>query len=307
MKKLIALALAALLLFVLLTGCAQKTAEPQPQPAAEETQEPAEAPAEEPAAEEAPAEEPAAEAAAAPALPDGVYTAEFNTDSSMFHANEACDGKGTLTVENGSMTIHVSLASKSIVNLFPGLAEDAQKDGAELLQPTTDTVTYSDGLSDEVYGFDIPVPALDAEFDVALIGKKGVWYDHKVSVTDPVPLAQAGKTVADLGLSDGVYTAELAFAGGSGKAYVLSPCTLTVQDGAATATIVWSSSKYDYMLVNGERYDALSTENGSTFEIPVEAFDTDLTVIGDTTAMSTPHEIEYTLNFSSASLRAVGE
>ena len=275
------------------------------QPAAEA---PAEAPADEEASAAEPAEEPAEEPAPAePALPDGVYTAEFNTDSSMFHANEACEGKGTLTVKDGSMTIHVSLASKSIVNLFYGLAEDAQKDGAELLQPTTDTVTYSDGLSDEVYGFDIPVPALDTEFDVALIGKKGVWYDHKVSVTDPVPAAEAGKTVQDLGLADGVYTAELTFAGGSGKAQVLSPCTLTVQDGAATAAIVWSSSKYDYMLVNGERYDVLSTEPGSTFEIPVEAFDTDLTVIGDTTAMSTPHEIEYTLNFSSASLQAAGE
>ena len=300
MKKLIALALSALLLFALLTGCAQKEAEPA---AAEPAQPAAEAPAEAPAAEEVPAEAPTEEPAEepAPALPDGVYTAEFNTDSSMFHANEACEGKGTLTVKDGSMTIHVSLASKSIVNLFYGLAEDAQKDGAELLQPTTDTVTYSDGLSD------VPVPALDTEFDVALIGKKGVWYDHKVSVTDPVPAAEAGKTVQDLGLADGVYTAELTFAGGSGKAQVLSPCTLTVQDGAATAAIVWSSSKYDYMLVNGERYDVLSTEPGSTFEIPVEAFDTDLTVIGDTTAMSTPHEIEYTLNFSSASLQAAGE
>ena len=44
---------------------------------------------------------------------------------------------------------------------------------AELLEPTTDTVTYSDGESEEVYGFDIPVPALDKEFDVALIGEKG--------------------------------------------------------------------------------------------------------------------------------------
>ena len=227
MKKLIALALSALLLFALLTGCAQKEDEPA---AAESAQPAAEAPAEAPADEEASAAEPAEEPAEepAPALPDGVYTAEFNTDSSMFHANEACDGKGTLTVKDGSMTIHVSLASKSIVNLFYGLAEDAQKDGAELLQPTTDTVTYSDGLSDEVYGFDIPVPALDTEFDVALIGKKGVWYDHKVSVTDPVPAAEAGKTVQDLGLADGVYTAELTFAGGSGKAQVLSPCTLTV-------------------------------------------------------------------------------
>ena len=70
------------------------------------------------------------------------------------------------------------------------------------------------------------------------------------------------------------------------------------------ATIVWSSSKYDYMLVDGVKYEVLSTENGSTFEIPVAAFDTELTVIGDTTAMSTPHEIEYTLNFDSASLTA---
>ena len=307
MKKFIALVLAVLMLLAVLAGCAQQSApaEPTESEQTEQTAEP-ETP-EQSAEEETPAEPEAEEEPEQPALPDGVYTAEFNTDSSMFHANEACDGKGTLTVEDGRMTIHVSLASTSIVNLFPGLAEDAQKDGAELLQPTTDTVTYSDGLSDEVYGFDIPVPALDTEFDVALIGKKGVWYDHKVSVSNPVPLAEAGKTVKDLGLTDGVYTVEVGFAGGSGKAYVLTPCTVTVTDGAATATIVWSSSKYDYMLVNGERYDVLSTEPGSTFEIPVEAFDTDLTVIGDTTAMSTPHEIEYTLNFSSASLQAAGE
>ena len=114
------------------------------------------------------------------ALEDGTYTAEFKTDSSMFHVNEAMDGKGTLTVEDGKMTIHISLVSKNIVNLFEGTAEDAQKDGAELLQPTTD----------EVYGFDVPVPALDKEFDLALIGKKGTWYDHKVSVTNPVEVEE---------------------------------------------------------------------------------------------------------------------
>ena len=268
-------------------------------------EETAEAPAEETPAEETPAEE-ETEEPAAPALPDGVYTAEFNTDSSMFHANEACDGKGTLTVKDGQMTIHVSLVSKTILNLYPGLAEDAKAEGAELLQPTTDTVTYSDGLSDEVYGFDIPVPALDAEFDLALIGKKGVWYDHKVSVSNPVPMEDAGKTVSDLGIADGTYTAEVAFSGGSGKSHIDSPVTLTVADGKAVATVVWSSSKYDYMVVDGERYDVLTTEPGSTFEIPVAAFDTDLTVIGDTTAMSTPHEIEYTLNFSSESLTSAG-
>ena len=304
MKKFIALVLAVLMLLAVLAGCAQQSApaEPTESEQTEQTAEP-ETP-EQSAEEETPAEPEAEEEPEQPALPDGVYTAEFNTDSSMFHANEACDGKGTLTVENGEMTIHVSLASTSILNLFPGTAEDAQKDGAVLLQPTTDTVTYSDGLSDEVYGFDIPVPALDEEFDVALIGKKGKWYDHKVSVSNPVPVEASGKTAADLGLTDGAYTVELTFAGGSGKAYVQSPCTLTVADGAVTATIVWSSSKYDYMLVDGARYDVLSTDPGSTFEIPVAAFDTDLTVVGDTTAMSTPHEIEYTLNFASASLKS---
>ena len=71
-------------------------------------------------------------------LADGTYTADFNTDSSMFHVNEAYDGKGILTVENGQMTIHVSMPSKNIVNLYLGSAEDAQKDGAELIQPFRD-------------------------------------------------------------------------------------------------------------------------------------------------------------------------
>ena len=118
-------------------------------------------------------------------LEDGVYIVDFNTDSSMFHTNEACEGKGQLTVEDGKMTLHISLVSKNIVNLFQGLAEDGQKDDAELLQPTTDMVTYKDGLSDEVYGFDVPVEALDQDFDLALIGTKGKWYDHTVSVSNP--------------------------------------------------------------------------------------------------------------------------
>ena len=123
---------------------------------------------------------------AAADLEDGTYTALFNTDSSMFHVNEANEGKGVLTVEGGQMTIHVSLASKGILNLFVGTAEDAQKEGAVLLEPTTDTVEYKDGTSEEVYGFDIPVPAIGEEFDCALVGEKGTWYDHKVSVTEPV-------------------------------------------------------------------------------------------------------------------------
>ena len=123
-------------------------------------------------------------------LPDGTYSACFKSDSSMFRVNETCDGRGILTVADGIMTLHVSLTSKKIVNLFPGLAEDARLEGAQLLQPTVDSVTYPDGFVEEVNGFDIPVPALDTEFDLALIGTKGKWYDHKVVVSDPVPLDQ---------------------------------------------------------------------------------------------------------------------
>ena len=239
----------------------------------------------------------ASSAAETAALTDGVYTAEFDTDSSMFHANEACDGKGTLTVENGQMTFHVSLASTHIVNLYLGKASDAADHEADWLQPTTDTVTYSDGTSEEVYGFDIPVTAVDTDFDLAILGTKGKWYDHVVSVRNAVQ--QAGTAAP----ADGTYTCDVTLEGGSGRATVESPAALTVADGKMTATIVWSSPNYDYMLVDGEKYLPTNTEGNSTFEIPVAALDTALDVTADTVAMSTPHEIEYTLTFDSASLK----
>ena len=236
-------------------------------------------------------------------LPDGVYTAEFSTDSSMFHVSEACDGKGTLTVKDGVMTIHISLGSKKILNLYPGLAEDAAKDGAVLLEPTTDTVTYSDGMTEEVYGFDVPVPVIGEEFDLALIGTKGKWYDHKVKVSDPV--AEGTADTFDLStVEDGTYTIELTMEGGSGRASIQSPAQLAIADGAATATLEWSSPNYDYMLVNGEKYLPVNTEGNSVFEVPVEALDAPLTMIGDTVAMSTPHEVEYTVTFHSETLES---
>lgn len=240
-------------------------------------------------------------------LPDGVYTAEFSTDSSMFHVSEACDGKGTLTVKDGVMTIHISLGSKKILNLYPGLAEDAAKDGAVLLEPTTDTVTYSDGMTEEVYGFDVPVPAIGEEFDLALIGTKGKWYDHKVKVSDPVAedSREAANGSYDMStLTDGSYTIELTMEGGSGRASIQSPAQLAITAGAATATLEWSSPNYDYMLVNGEKYLPVNTEGNSVFEVPVEALDAPLTMIGDTVAMSTPHEVEYTVTFHSETLES---
>lgn len=280
MKKLTVLVLTALLVLSM-GACGQSTAAPEATvetgaetTAAAETTEGTAAPE----TVEAPA----------PALADGVYLADFNTDSTMFHANEVCEGKGTLTVKDGKMTIHVSLASTSILNLYPGLAEDAQKDGAELLQPSKDELTYPDGLKETVNGFDIPVPALDQKFDVALIGKKGKWYDHKVSVSNPIPQGQEA-------LADGEYTVEAVLSGGTGKAKLLNPTALTVSEGKITATIVWSSSNYDYMIVNGDQYLPITTEGGSTFQIPVESLGVEIPVTADTVAMGTPHEIAYTI------------
>ena len=248
-----------------------------------------------------------ADASETDTLEDGVYTAEFDTDSSMFHVNEANDKKGELTVKDGKMTIHVSLVSKKIVNLFAGTAEDAQKDGAEIIEPTTDTVKYSDGYTEEVYGFDIPVPAIGEEFDVAILGEKGKWYDHKVSIKDPVKTSDdkksEGKKAEDLKLEDGTYETDVTLTGGTGRATVESPAKVEIKDKEATATIIWSSPNYDYMIVDGEKYEPVNKDGNSTFEIPVTVFDAEMEVTADTVAMSTPHEIDYTLNFDSSSMK----
>ena len=243
-------------------------------------------------------------------LPDGIYMAEFDTDSSMFRVNEAYDGKGTLVVEDGKMTIHVSLGSQNIVNLYPGLSEDAKKENAILLEPTVDSVTYSDGWTDEVYGFDIPVPIIGEEFDVALIGKKGKWYDHKVVVSNPQPLDSADTSTVNvketqIDLEDGSYAIDIIFEGGSGKAEILSPAFITVSDNTVIATLKWSSPNYDYMIVGDEKYLPVNKEGDSVFEIPVTVFDEAISVIGDTVAMSRPHEIEYSITFCSDTIEAV--
>ena len=227
-------------------------------------------------------------AVAAKVLPDGEYTVDFETDSGMFRANEACNGKGTLTVQNGIQTLHVSLQSKKIVNLYVGTAEDAQQSGAVWLEPIVDTVTYSDGLSEEVFGFDIPVVSVGQEFDLAIIGTKGVWYDHRVSVQNPVPQA-------------GDYTCAVTLTGGSGRASIASPADLTSDAETLTATIQWSSPYYEYMIVDGVQYDPIQQEGNSTFQIPV-VLDADMTVSASTIAMSEPHLVEYTLYFDSTTL-----
>lgn len=121
---------------------------------------------------------------------------------------------------------------------------------------------------------------------------------------EPTPADPEETAPAAASLEDGTYTVAVTLAGGSGRASVGSPAALRVENGAVWATITWSSSNYDYMKVDGEKYLPLSMEGGSVFEIPVAGFDCALPVVADTTAMSTPHEVEYTLCFDSASIQS---
>ena len=105
-------------------------------------------------------------------------------------------------------------------------------------------------------------------------------------------------------LADGTYTVAAALTGGTGKAKIASPLRLTVKDGQITATLVWSSANYDYMRVDGVRYDALIEDGHSVFTVPVASLEEPLPVVADTVAMSTPHEIEYTITFDPATLTA---
>lgn len=104
-------------------------------------------------------------------------------------------------------------------------------------------------------------------------------------------------------INDGTYYIDVTLEGGSGRASVASPAPLTVEDGNMTASVEWSSSRYDLMIVDGERYLPVNTKGNSVFEIPVADLYEPLPVQAETVAMSEPHLIDYTLTFDPDSLR----
>ncbi len=122
--------------------------------------------------------------------------------------------------------------------------------------------------------------------------------------------ARAAENTAEpsiIEMEDGEYGINVDLEGGSGKSTITSPAILIVKDGYAYARVEWSSSNYDYMLVGGEKYLPINDEGYSTFEIPITVFDEPMAVVGDTTAMSTPHEVDYTLTFHLDSIMDKGK
>lgn len=230
-------------------------------------------------------------------LKDGVYSVIVDSSSSMFKITH-CE----LTVEGGQMTARMYMGGTGYLKVFPGTGEEAAAAEEAAAIPFEEA-------EDGTHTFTIPVEALDKGIACAAYSKnKEMWYDRTlVFRADSLPLEafrdSAFATVESLGLADGSYTVQVRLEGGSGKASVESPAALRVEAGQAWVTLVWSSPNYDYMRLGEEKYLPRNTQGNAEFEIPVTAFDFALPVMADTTAMSTPHEIAYTLYFDSATLQ----
>lgn len=235
------------------------------------------------------------EAISAESVKSGEYDIKVDSSSSMFKIS-ACK----LIVADGKMTAKMTMSGSGYEYLFMGTEEEAEK--------ASESDRIAAETADDVVSFTVPVEALDKEIDCAAFSKrKEQWYGRKlVFRADSLPKEAFSEdmfiTVDSLSLEDGEYNVDVKLEGGSGKASVQSPAKLTIKDGKAFAEIVWSSNKYDYMVVGGEKIMPVSTDEFSVFEIPVDGFDYKMKISADTTAMSTPHEIEYTLFFDSASV-----
>ena len=297
----------ALLMCALLTGCGNTAAQPEstaPQPttsAETTTAEPTAEPETEAETEHAtaPQEEVGYEgmkAVYADSLKDGEYDINVDSSSSMFKISSC-----KLKVADGKMTAVLTMNGTGYRYLYMGTEEDAAKADESEYIPFEEV--------GETHTFTVPVEALDSETDCAAFSdRKEEWYGRVlVFRADSLPADAFAEgvisTPESLGWEDGEYEVEVTLEGGSGKATVASPAKITVTEGKAQAEIIWSSNKYDYMVVDGEKIMPESTEENSIFEIPVTGFDYKMPVSADTIAMSTPHEIEYTLYFDAATAK----
>lgn len=239
-------------------------------------------------------------------LTDGTYSIEVESSSSMFKI-----AKAELTISGDEMSAVLTLSGTSYGKLFMGTAD------AAATAEEADCIAFVED-ADGAYTYTIPVSALDTPIDCAAYSiNKEEWYDRQLTflsatistgaeTSEATAINEAKEeapTVTEV--TDGTYSVEVTLGGGSGKSTVLSPATITITGDSMVAKIEWSSSNYDYMIVDGEKYLPVNTEGNSVFEIPVAALDTELDVIGDTVAMSKPREVEYTLTFHSNTLKVV--
>ena len=239
-------------------------------------------------------------------MPDGA--APVVTDSASESAQVASSGEMAAPEELNTD----GLTPVTVDQLKDGEYEIQVDSSSSMFKITACTLTVDDGqmIARMTMG-GTGYLRVNKAIDCAAFSKnKEKWYERQlVFRADDLPeeayLTSRYTTAEALGLEDGDYTAPVTLAGGSGRAQVESPAKLHLENGQLTATIVWSSSNYDYMKVDGEKFELENAEGNSTFVIPVKGFDAPLNVLADTVAMSTPHEIEYTLTFDSSALQKV--
>ena len=224
-------------------------------------------------------------------IEEGSYEIETASSSSMFKIE-----KTVLYVKDNAMTADITLSGKGYSNVTMLSAADSE--GLTSLEGTTAAVG-----KDGKYVFTLPVQSLNTELVCSAFSKKKQkWYERRVVFySEKIPAENLFVTpyvMQKCGLKDGSYTISVKLAGGSGRASVKSPASMRVKDGIPLARIEWSSPNYDYMILNGEKILPLANEQNSVFELPVLVFDKAMSVFADTTAMSTPHEILYQLEFS---------
>lgn len=218
-------------------------------------------------------------------LEDGTYRIDVESSSSMFRITKAI-----LTVKDGQMTCTLTMSGKGYGKLYMGTAEQAAE------ADEADCIGYEED-ENGAKTFTVPLESLNTDVDCAAWSiKKEAWYARTL-----VFLADTLRP-ADQELADGTYEVAVSLEGGSGRASVTSPCKVVVEDGAMTATVEWSSPNYDQMVVDGTQYLPVNTEGNSVFEIPVSTLTEPLSVQAETTAMSTPHMIDYTLTFDTSTL-----
>lgn len=266
-------------------------------------------------------------------IPDGVYEVEVVTSSSFFRVE-----KTLLTVEDGEMSACMYMYSSSYSHVYPGTAEEAAGAAESEYIPSEEKDYYAtftipvknlneplpcaafskkkqkwydrnilvmaSSLPEGVLGYDLP--------DYDLVNR--AIEEYKANHPDSVPFFEGEKDDAlpegygsvdaeepegvTLDLPDGEYSIETILSGGSGRASVTSPTWFYVKNGEAYAKLLWSSTYYDYMLVEGHKYLNETTDgSNSTFTIPVTVMDEPMSIVADTTAMGDPLEISYTLTF----------
>ena len=295
MKKLTLFILAMIIAAMILTGCGAQDAagEKISSPASQNEQSSS-------SAESLPAESETPPPSQEPLTPiygnqiqDGTYKIEVSSSSSMFRIIDA-----QLTVANAEMSAFLTLSGTGYEKLYMGTGEEALAD-------SQDKYIYFVEDSEGKYTYQVPVDALDQEIDCAAWSiRKEKWYDRTLVFHSSLLPSEAISSAAPAALpTQGEYQIQVSLSGGTGRAEVASPTKLTVAaDGAATATIVWSSPYYENMTVSGISYSPVSMGETSTFEIPV-VLDTDMAVSATTIAMSEPHEIDYTLYFDTATMK----